>query len=84
MEFKQISRSTYERNKKAGKFRVISETADGALVEPKFIRGNYGNERNKYGATVKYDFKVSRAEIEAQDAKAHADMMTRIRAKRGE
>jgi hypothetical protein len=79
MEFKSIKRSTYERNKKLGRFEVIHENADRALVKPREVRGIYCNVANEV-QTVLYTFEISREEIEAQDRAAHDALMARIRA----
>lgn len=79
MEFKATRRSTYERNKKAGKFEVISEDANGATVRPKEVRGNYCNEPNTHGRTLRYTFTLTLEEVKAQDAAAHRAMMDRIK-----
>lgn len=82
-----IKRSTYERNKKAGKFRVVSESESGAVVVPVEIRGIYENVPNQTGVTVTYEFAEYHATVLARieaEAKAKNDAAAaRIRAAGG-
>lgn len=80
MIFKSIKRSTYERNKRAGKYEVLSESANGAHVVPHEIRGIYGNVPNDKRISVSFSFMLSTDEVAAQEKAAHDAMMSKVRA----